>query len=310
MRYYWIPIVACKGYVPGMSSEFDVDHIVFAGGGNRCIWQAGFWQALTSAHDLEPKSIAAVSAGAAVACMLMAGRMKTALESFARHTTSNKKNIYLGNLVNSEKLYPHERIYRSVLEETFDMSAFEKLQNSTPIHVLLGRYPSRVGTGFQTYAGLLIYEIEKRVWNPVHASLAQRMGFHSEVCLAQQCRNVNELVELILQSSCTPPVTRRMQRTGSAVLDGGIVDNVPVVALPAPAANSSTLVLLTRCYPENEIPNHTNRIYVQPSKPIELGKFDYTNPEGLQAAYDHGLRDGEAFCERIQRGEVELALAS
>lgn len=291
------------GYISDMSSEFEVQHIVFAGGGNRCLWQAGFWEAVDAAHCLRPQSIAAVSAGAAVACMLMAGRMKKALESFARYTAQNKKNIYLANLVRSENIFPHENIYRRVLRDAFDSRALAKIQESAPIHVLLGRYPSRSGTGLLTYSGLLLYELEKRIWNPVHASLAQKIGFYSEVCLAQQCTTVEELIELIMQSSCTPPVTHRMQRSGAAVLDGGIVDNVPIVALPDQAFKERTLVLLTRCYPESMIPNKPNRIYVQPSQPIAIGKFDYTNPTGLQVAYEHGVRDGEAFCGKIKRGD-------
>jgi predicted patatin/cPLA2 family phospholipase len=43
------------------------DQIVLAGGGNRCWWQAGFWNALNEAIPQHPTKIVAVSAGAATA---------------------------------------------------------------------------------------------------------------------------------------------------------------------------------------------------------------------------------------------------
>ena len=47
------------------------DHITFTGGGNRCFWQAGFWSALSPALKHPPGAVAAVSAGAAMACVLV-----------------------------------------------------------------------------------------------------------------------------------------------------------------------------------------------------------------------------------------------
>jgi predicted patatin/cPLA2 family phospholipase len=45
------------------------DQLVLAGGGNRCWWQAGFWNALNEAVPQHPTKIVAVSAGAATACL-------------------------------------------------------------------------------------------------------------------------------------------------------------------------------------------------------------------------------------------------
>jgi hypothetical protein len=36
-------------------------------------------------------------------------------------------------------------------------------------------------------------------------------------------------------------------------------------------------------------------MYVQPSRPVPVASWDYTDPDGLQAAFDLGRRDGEAF---------------
>ena len=85
---------------------------------------------------------------------------------------------------------------------------------------------------------------------------------------------------------------------GKPSLDGGIADNVPVAALAdAPGA---TLVLLARRY--RRLPAHSQRVYAQPSAEVPVSSWDYTNPAGLQAAYDLGRRDGELFARRIDAG--------
>jgi predicted acylesterase/phospholipase RssA len=81
---------------------------------------------------------------------------------------------------------------------------------------------------------------------------------------------------------------------GRYVLDGGVVDNVPVCALDHEPGE--TLVMLTRRYPA--LPDLHGRTYVQPSEKIAVSAWDYTSADGLQFAYDLGRRDGEAFVRR------------
>ena len=76
------------------------------------------------------------------------------------------------------------------------------------------------------------------------------------------------------------------------MLDGGIIDNVP--AHLADGREGRTLVLLSKKY-RSPLPTAGTRIYLQPSEPIRIDKFDYANPEGLQDTYDLGMRDGQRF---------------
>lgn len=50
----------------------DIDCVVFSGGGARCFWQAGFWEAVRSTLP-EPRAVSAVSGGAAIAAILLSG---------------------------------------------------------------------------------------------------------------------------------------------------------------------------------------------------------------------------------------------
>jgi hypothetical protein len=58
-------------------------------------------------------------------------------------------------------------------------------------------------------------------------------------------------------------------------------------------------VLLTRLY--KDVPAIAGRAYVQPSQKINLSQFDITNPDGIRAAYELGVRDGDAFAASLGR---------
>ncbi len=79
------------------------------------------------------------------------------------------------------------------------------------------------------------------------------------------------------------------------MLDGGLIDNVPLRALSKNEGN--VLVLLTRQYAESAIPVVPGRVYVQPSRPSPIAKWDYTNPRGIQEVFDRVRRDGENFAK-------------
>ncbi len=72
-------------------SPFDA--VVFAGGGCRCIWQAGFWHEATPRLGLAPDVVAAVSAGSAFACAALAGTTVDILAAFKRKAQANRSNV-------------------------------------------------------------------------------------------------------------------------------------------------------------------------------------------------------------------------
>jgi predicted patatin/cPLA2 family phospholipase len=95
-------------------------------------------------------------------------------------------------------------------------------------------------------------------------------------------------------SDCSASATPLFRHGGKPALDGGIADNVPVAALGG--TPGATLVLLSRRY--RRLPTDASRVYVQPSMAVPVASWDYTNPAGLQAAYDLGRRDGESFARQ------------
>ena len=263
--------------------------VVFAGGGNRCLWQAGFWAAAAPRLRLAPRRVAATSAGAAIACVLLAGRIEAGLAHFKAATAANRRNAYPGNALRGLPVFPHAGMYRRALLELIDAPALARLHRGPEIVVPVTRAPGWLGPrGAFAVAGLAD-ALEHFLAPRVHPRLARRIGFTAEYASVRDCATPEALADLVLASSCTPPFTPLLAHAGRPALDGGIADNVPVEA----AGAGPTLVLLTRRF--RKLPAHPARTYVQPSRPVPVASWDYTDPDGLQAAFDLGLRDGAAF---------------
>ncbi len=282
----------CAG--PTSPTTPPYDSVVFAGGGNRCVWQAGFYRTVAEAFSLAPARAAAASAGAAVAALLFAGRFDAAFAHFKRATSVNRRNVHWANLFNGAPVFPHAAMYRRVLLEVIDERALAKLLSGPELRVPITRVPPWLGprTGFAVAA--VADACEHVVGARVHPRLAPWLGFRPDYATVRECRTPDALADLVLASSCTPPFTPLLRHGGEPALDGGIADNVPVDALGE--APGSTLVLLARRY--RRLPVHRSRVYVQPSIPVPVSSWDYTNPAGLQAGYDLGRRDGETFVRR------------
>jgi predicted acylesterase/phospholipase RssA len=276
------------------------DQVVFAGGGNRCWWQAGFWDVVQPALQIRPRVIAGISAGAATACMLHTRDSAWVMRYYEDALRHNRKNVYWGNLVRGEPVFPHYRIYRQALLDIYG-ERFAALAQAPEIRVGLSHLPRWLGARSGVAAGLIAYNIEKYVRKTLHPTLGRSLGFRPEYVRAQDCTSVEALADLILQSSCTPPFTPVLRRAGRPVLDGGMVDNVPVGALDATPGR--VLVMVTRRYPRPQMfvvaQGEQQRIYVQPSRKVPISSWDYTSPSQMRHAYDLGRADGEHFLRHM-----------
>ncbi|WP_322010666.1 patatin-like phospholipase family protein [Paraburkholderia sp. J12] len=280
------------------------DQVVFAGGGNRCWWQAGFWDIVQPGLQIRPRVITGISAGAATACMLYTRDADWVMRYYEEALRHNKRNAYWGNLLRGESVFPHYRIYRQALLDIYG-ERFGKLKDAPEIRIGVSHMPRWLGARSAVAAGLIAYNIEKHIRKTLHPTLGRKLGFRPEFVTAQNCENVEALADLILQSSCTPPFTPVLRRNGRPVLDGGMVDNVPVDALDETPGR--VLVMVTRLYPRPQmfvVPHRgpqgeQQRLYVQPSARVPISSWDYTSPHQMQHAYNLGRVDGERFLERL-----------
>jgi predicted acylesterase/phospholipase RssA len=292
-------------FAPAADDTSPFDAVVFAGGGCRCFWQAGFWEEAAPALGLRPRIVASVSAGAAFACSALSGTSHRVLEGFKRRAAANRRNFYPRSVLRGEPAFPHERIYRGLILENIDEAVLSKLQSGPELQMLLARpiRPLSRSTRLSS-AAMLSVAITTHVLNRrerlVHARWGERFGFQPEMVSVRSCANASELAELILHTSCAPPLLPLYRRDDRSVLDGGLIDNAPADFV-APAR--STLVLLSFPYESWKIPKIPGRMYVQPSEEVPVAEWDYTSPERVQATFDLGRRDGEAFA-RAHAGQA------
>ena len=273
-------------------SAFDA--LVFAGGGSRCFWQLGFLSVAREVLD-EIESVAAVSAGAAMACAASAGRFEESVTLFKVSASNNRKNMYPSRAITRRgPVFPHASMYRDAIARGLEGGGMAAIRSGPPIHVLLARPPRFLRPSMAALTGLVVYKVEKALTEPLHPRAGKAVGFVAETIDARTCDSSDELAELILQSSCTPPFTPLMWREHKPVLDGGLVDNVPVGAVPDAR---KILVLLTRPY-KRPLPRPDRVEYVAPSEPVAVSTWEYSDPVGLQKTYDLGRRDAERWLER------------
>lgn len=275
------------------------EQVVFAGGGHRCWWQAGWWSIVAARLALRPRVIAGVSAGSATACLLYANDTRVALDYYRRVLADGSGSIrWRHALVTGQPLFPHETIYRAALRFLLGGEHFLRLKATAPeIRIQFAHPPRWLGPRSAVAVGLVCYNLEKYLRQPLHPLLGRRVGFRRGMVTAQSCASDDELVDLVIASSCTPPFTRLQYRQNLPTLDGGLVDNVPVDALDAVGVTTTPpLVLVTRRYKRYaDVFEHEGRIYAQPSRPVAASSWDYTTPAAYEATFTQGREDGEQF---------------
>lgn len=272
------------------------DAVAFAGGGNRCYWQAGFWDAAAARLGLAPRRVVGVSAGAWAACYNLLGEGRRVAELVAEGCGQGTPNLAWRRLHRREPLFPVAGMYRSLMEAVVDEAAFARLKAGPEILIAVARKPRRLPLALAIPLGIITYQIEKKLHGPVHPRGGRALGFLPHLVRVQDLEEPAELVAALMASASVPPFMPVGRIGGLAALDGGLVDNVPVDPLrDVEAAGGRTLVLLTRRY--RAVPAIPGRTYVQPSRAIPVGQFDITNPAGIRAAYALGLEDGAAFAE-------------
>jgi predicted acylesterase/phospholipase RssA len=269
---------------------------IFAGGGSRCLWQLGFWDGANDSGLGLSETVsyaASTSAGCATATAAMLNRGPEALSLFKDMTAKNPSNIHWQNLKpgSAKPLLPHIDMYREVLQVFLSDKDLRTLSDKK-VEFLMAAYPRFLPAGVGTLLAFSIYGLEKYMTGSLHPTWTQKIGFTPLVKGNRDVETVGEYIEIVLASSCVPPVLPGNGYKGQRVLDGGIIDNVP--AYLADGREGNTLVLLSKRY-RHDLPSPGNRTYVQPSRQIRIDKFDYANPTGLQQTYELGVNDGKVF---------------
>lgn len=269
-----------------------IDTLVFAGGGNRCWWQAG-----VIAHCLEqgwqlPAQLVGTSGGAAVAASFLTTGPKLALDACVRLFAGNQRMFDWHGLTRLRLHFAHRHTYPAWLATFVNAEHFTTLrQSSSRLLVAVTRPARALGMGGSVAAGTLAYLVDKFVRGSLHPRLPKLFGLRQDFLDLQACTSVEESQSLLIAAAAAQPFIPAQRIAGRFAFDGGYTDNAPL-----PPQNTQqkvgTLVLLTRHYPKLPTLFRWNgRHYWQPSRRIPVSMIDCTMRATVREAFALGEHD-------------------
>lgn len=283
-----------------MSARFSV---VLSGGGCKSFWSIGALEVL----EQQLPAIdhwAGVSAGAAMAISRVAGRFEHSFSRFLESVAANRSNFYPSRALRRQRPFPHEFIYRDAVRYLLRGEGFEKVRAGAPVHILLSYVDA--GQPFVPTAWPAVQAFLDRRWRRVlHGPEALPRGIGTEVVCSRDAESVEQLIDWTLMSSTIPPITPIRSKDGRRYLDGGLIDNVPIRALPseARATGSKILCLVSHHIPVPRAPVRTPEgaevLYLSALDDLPVQMWDYTSPERVHAAIELGRRDAVTQRERV-----------
>jgi hypothetical protein len=141
------------------------------------------------------------------------------------------------------------------------------------------------------------YQMEKLLTDGTHSKAGARMGLRPTWVSTHNVDYPGELVDALMATSSVPPFMPVGRVRGRAYLDGGLVDNPPLLKLREVEDKGWRTLLLSTRFGRTP-PAAPNRIVVGPSEDIPVSKFAVGDAAGIRHAYEVGLRDGLAFARQ------------
>jgi predicted patatin/cPLA2 family phospholipase len=283
-------------------SQFDT--LVFAGGGNRCWWQAG-----AVSHWLEqgwqlPRQLVGTSAGAAIATACITDRTKAALDACLQLYAGNARIFDWRALARFKLHFAHEHIYPTWITAFLNPATFETVRNSPiRLRVAFTRPARALGLAGSIVAGTLAYIVDKHLGNSIHPRLPRLLGLRQDFLDLHECETLEQAQILLSAAAAAPPFMPSQRINGTPAIDGGYTDNAPIHAQSEPE-KSRTLVLLTRHYPKlPRLFRWQQRVYWQPSQRVPVSTWDCTPRTTVHAAFALGERDARLA---LHSGEVRV----
>lgn len=271
----------------------NFETLVFAGGGNRCWWQAGLVGALCQGMGWLPRRFIGVSAGAAIATAYACGRIEDALRDAVAQFDATPRNVEWRHLLSATRPFVLPAIYSRWIDSFLDAGSLDCIRrNRLQVEVGITRPIPLLPLAASATLALLLYVSEKFWLRGFHARLPHRLGFRAQYFDLAACGNVSDARSWLLASAAAVPVTPAYRIAGSPALDGGFYDSVP--RPPREADGLGALVLLTRHKPGlPQVFAHDGAVYIQPLAPVAATNLDCTSGRNVLLTYEQGLREAQ-----------------
>lgn len=270
----------------------EIETLAFAGGGNRCWWQAGVLSKLLDQGFSLPKHLVGTSAGAAIAASCLLDGPEAALQSCLQLFANNPSIIARSELTRLKFRFAHDYIYPAWISSIVHVANFQRL-NTAPSHlqVAITRPARALGLTGSVMAGTLAYILDKHIWHSIHPQLPKYFGLRQDFHELRQCQSAEHAQLILTAAAAAPPFMSACRIGDEAAIDGGYVDNAPIHEQTFDE-KIKTLVLLTRNYPKlPKLFRWNDRFYWQPSTRVPVSTWDCTARATVHAAYALGRKD-------------------
>lgn len=179
------------------------DAVVFAGGGNRCYWQGGFYEAAAARLGPSPKLVVGASAGAFAATYSLLEIGPATRARVIGACDPRLKNFDVTSWRTGKPLCPVGPLYSGLLNQTIDSGALRRLQMLTDFQVAVTRLPRGLSPSIGAAIGVGIYQLEKQLFHPVNPKFGRALGFRPEFVAALSLNNPQQLRDALMASSST-----------------------------------------------------------------------------------------------------------
>jgi predicted acylesterase/phospholipase RssA len=268
------------------------DTLAFAGGGNRCWWQAGFLKRLIEQRWNLPSNFVGTSAGAAVAASFLTDDPDAALRNCNRLYVNNERMFDWRGLAKARLSFAQQHIYPAWVHSFVNAGNFDTLKKAeSSLLVAVSRPARALGLSASIAAGTLAYLIDKKIWHSIHPRLPKWLGLRQEFFDIRQCQSVQEAQVILMAAAAAPPILPSLRLGGRWAFDGGYTDNAPI-PMQTSEEKAATLVLLTRHYPNRPVTFvWQGRYYWQPSQKVPVSTWDCTHKTTIEDAFALGYDD-------------------
>ena len=274
------------------------DAVAFAGGGNRCYWQGGFWDAFTARHPQSPKQVVAVSAGAFQACFSLIGQGDRVRKIVLDACEGFEREVVWSEMLKGRSPFIVGGLYRELITQVFGPLEIAALKAAPEILIQITHPPRFMPAYLAAYLAIGAYQVEKVWMGAAHSRAGRHVGLTASWVSTHQIESADELVDALMGTATVPPFMPVGKVGGRPALDGGLVDNPPIDRIAAVEKDGGrTLVLSTRA--GKAMDETDKRIVVRPSVPILTSRFAVTDAGAIRAAYELGLEDGAVFATRF-----------
>ena len=281
--------------------------LAIAGGGCKALYGLGVGYMLRK-WGIQIKEISGVSAGSAIAFMILSRREEEGIEYFEELLKRNSRNFRPHHLLIGKRPWPHENMYKRTLRYSIDYSKIIKSKVKIFVHAVkafprkqkLLNYWNKLRLIPRTMRAVILDD--KDIQNGILPSRVKKIikewNFQDVLFTNQDFKNENLVEDIILLSSSIPPVIRFQRINNEYYFDGGLTNNL----LLEPFSGKYKKIGIY--YEDTTVLTKSKSILknvflIKPRSKLPITTFDYTNALGAREAFEMGKKDAEQIKNKL-----------